>query len=340
MNARRMVLAGGSGFVGGLLTSYFEAQGWECVVLTRHRPQSAREVQWDGVNRGDWEQCLEGAEVLVNLCGKSVNCRYHARNRRELMESRLLPTRLLGEVMAELEVPPVLWIQASTATLYRHTFGEPWDEKGEIGAHPDAKDAFSIELATAWEAAFLDSVPAGVRSVLLRSAMVLGRGDDHNNVLGVLRRLTRFGLGGRMGHGRQYVSWIHEHDICRAVDWVISHTEVEGPVNVCAPHPLPNHQMMRILRRQLHRPLGLPAPARALELGAVFLRTETELIIKSRRVIPGKLQAGGFEFEFPEFSQAVKDLSVDTHVNPHNLMDCWGLLETLARSLRSEQIFC
>ncbi|MDA3872605.1 MAG: TIGR01777 family oxidoreductase [Kiritimatiellae bacterium] len=308
MKKKRMILAGGSGFVGGLLTAYFEERGWTCVVLTRHVPRSFREVQWDGVHRGDWEACLEDADVLVNLCGKSVNCRYHARNRRELMESRLLPTRLLGEVVAELSTPPEVWIQASTATLYRHTFGSPWDENGDIGAHPDAKDAFSIELATAWEDAFLATVPDAVRPVLLRSAMVLGRGNDHNNVLSVLRRLTRYGLGGKMGHGRQYVSWIHERDFCRAVDWVISHSEVEGPVNVCSPNPLPNHEMMRILRQQLSRPLGVPAPAWVLELGAFFLRTETELIIKSRRVIPGRLQKEGFEFEFPDFSSAVDEL--------------------------------
>lgn len=308
MKSKRMILAGGSGFVGGLLTSYFEELGWDCVVLTRHRPQSAREVQWDGVHRGDWESGLEGADVLVNLCGKSVNCRYHSRNRRELMDSRLDPTRLLGEVMAELNTPPGVWIQASTATLYRHTFGDPWDETGDIGAHPDAKDAFSIELATAWEDAFRDAVPAGARPVLLRSAMVLGRGNDHNNVLSVLGRLTRFGLGGKMGHGRQYVSWIHERDFCRAVDWIMAHSEVEGPVNVCSPNPLPNHRMMRILRRHLRRPVGIPAPARALELGAFLLRTETELIIKSRRVIPGRLLNEGFEFEFSDFSKAVEDL--------------------------------
>lgn len=294
--------------MGGLLAAHFEERGWKCMVLTRNRPRSDRDVQWDGVHRGDWEACLEGADVLVNLCGKSVNCRYHSRNRRALMDSRLVPTRLLGEVLAEVRNPPELWLQASTATLYRHTYGEPWDEDGDIGAHPDAKDAFSIELATAWEDAFHDAIPAGIRPVLLRSAMVLGRGNDLNNVLSVLRRLTRFGLGGKMGHGRQYVSWIHEKDFCRALERIIAQSELVGPVNVCAPNPLPNHQMMRILRRRLRRPVGIPAPAWALELGAFFLRTETELIIKSRRVIPGKLLAGGFEFEFPDFSRAAEDL--------------------------------
>ena len=228
MKMKRMILAGGSGFMGGLLAAHFEERGWKCMVLTRNRPRSDRDVQWDGVHRGDWEACLEGADVLVNLCGKSVNCRYHRRNRRALMDSRLVPTRLLGEVLAEVRNPPQLWLQASTATLYRHTYGEPWDEDGDIGAHPDAKDAFSIELATAWEDAFHDAIPAGIRPVLLRSAMVLGRGNDLNNVLSVLRRLTRFGLGGKMGHGRQYVSWIHEKDFCRALERIIAQSELVG----------------------------------------------------------------------------------------------------------------
>ncbi|MCC5848363.1 MAG: TIGR01777 family oxidoreductase [Verrucomicrobia bacterium] len=312
MNPRKIVLAGGSGFMGGLLAAHFEKLGWTCVVLTRHTPQppqkSRREVQWDGMHRGAWESALEGAEVVVNLCGQSVNCRYHARNRLTLMESRVRPTRLLGEVMAEMKTPPKVWLNASTATLYRHTFGDPWDEDGEVGAHPDAKDAFSIDLAQAWEVAFQESVPEGVRPVLLRSAMVLGRGKDANNVLSVLRRLTRLGLGGRMGHGRQFVSWIHERDLCRALEWIVGHEALEGVVNVCAPNPLPNQEMMRLLRKRLNRPFGLPAPAWALELGAFFLRTETELIIKSRRVVPGKLIASGFQFDFPEFGGAIDEL--------------------------------
>jgi uncharacterized protein (TIGR01777 family) len=303
----KMILAGGSGYVGRLLTATFEAQGWTCVVLTRQSPQSSRERQWDGEHRGDWEQELEHADVLINLCGKSVNCRYHARNRKELTDSRIRPTRLLGEVVADLKNPPLIWMNASTATFYRHTFADPWREDGEIGAHPDAKDAFSIELASAWEDAFRESVPDGIRPILLRSAMVLAPENDPNNVVTVLRRLTRCGLGGQMGHGRQFVSWIHARDLCRAIEWLISHPSLQGPVNLASPHPLPNREMMRIFRRQYHRPLGLPAPAPLLELVAWFLRTETELILKSRRVIPGKLLDSGFEFTFPDFTRAIAD---------------------------------
>ncbi|MBD2713033.1 NAD-dependent epimerase/dehydratase family protein [Limnospira platensis] len=219
----RIVIAGGSGFLGGVLTRYFEGRGDEVRVLTRRPPRHPREIQWDAQHRGDWESCLEGADVLVNLCGLSVNCRYHAKNRRRLMESRLLPTRLLGEALRDLRQPPGIWMNASTATLYRHTFGDPWDESGEIAAHPDAKDAFSIELATAWEREFFQAVPHGVRPVALRCAMTLGRGKDHNNVLTVLRRLVRHGFGGTMGNGKQFVSFIHEEDLCRAVAWIVDH---------------------------------------------------------------------------------------------------------------------
>lgn len=307
---KRIVIAGGSGFLGRVLTRYFEGQGDEVRVLTRRAPRHPREIRWDAPHRGDWESCLEGADVLVNLCGLSVNCRYHAKNRRRLMESRLLPTRLLGEALRDLRQPPGVWMNASTATLYRHTFGDPWDESGEIAAHPDAKDAYSIELATAWEREFFQAVPHGVRPVALRCAMTLGRGKDHNNVLTVLRRLVRLGLGGTMGHGKQFVSFIHEEDLCRAVAWIVDHPRLEGAVNLCAPTPLPNREMMTILRRQLGMPFGLPAPAPLLELGAFFLRTETELILKSRRVIPGKLTADGFRFAFPDFQSTAADLLV------------------------------
>ena len=308
MKGPKMVIAGGSGYMGGLFTRYFEERGWECVVLTRHPSHPVRDVYWDGETRGKWENALEGMGVLINLCGKSVNCRYHKKNRKKLLESRVLPTRLLGKAVSEMKQPPGLWIQASTATLYRHTFGEPWQEDGEIGSHPDAKDAFSIDLATTWEKSFLETIPPGVRPLLMRSAMVLGRDKNPNNVLGVLRKLTRLGLGGRMGHGRQFVSWIHEQDLCRAVEWSIDHPALSGPVNFAAPQPLPNREMMAMLRETLGRPFGLSAPEWLLEMGAYFLRTETELIIKSRRVIPGALSTSGFRFEFPSFQQALADL--------------------------------
>lgn len=311
---RRLVLAGGSGFLGTLLAGHFIRAGWTVVVLTRQAPTRLKVrprlhyLEWDGQHPGPWQESLEGATALINLAGKSVNCRYTRKNRERLTTSRLEPTRLLGQVLAGLNDPPKIWINASTATLYQHTYGKPWDENGEIGAHPEAKDAFSIELAQAWEAAFHEVNPPGIRKILLRAAMVLGQDDDHNNVFAVLRRLTLFGLGGKMGHGRQYVSWIHEHDFSRAVEWLVEHPTVEGVVNLAAPEPIPNRAMMTLFREVFGIPFGLPATAWMLEVGAFFLRTETELIIKSRRVIPGLLAGEGFRFRFPTLREALIDL--------------------------------
>lgn len=310
MNPKRVLIAGGSGFLGGILARYGEQHGWEVTLLTRHpHPElSIRQLIWDGQNRGPWEKALAQTDVLINLCGATVNCRYTPANRQKLMDSRLQPTRLLGEALQDCPTPPKLWLHASTATLYKHTFGDGWTEEGETGADPRAKDAFSIELAQAWEDVFEEVLPSGIRGVKMRTAMVLGAGEDPNNVLPTLRRLTRRGLGGKMASGKQFVSWMHETDFCRAVDWVIDHPDIRGAVNFAAPNPLPNVEMMRILRKQFHRPFGLPAPRPLLELGAWFMRTETELVIKSRRVLPGVLQGSGFRFRFPTFPEAVADL--------------------------------
>jgi uncharacterized protein (TIGR01777 family) len=311
MKTKRIVLSGGNGFLGGILAEHFRKQDYEVVVLTRSPQKETRsgdvcECFWDGRTRGEWTRELDGADVLVNLAGRSVDCRYHARNRKLMMDSRIDSTRVLGEAIARCTHPPKVWLNSSTATIYKHTYASAWDERGEIGATPEAKDAFSIEIATAWEREFNAARTPATRKVALRAAMVLGHGE--NSVFPMLCRLTRCGLGGRMGSGRQYVSWIHETDFCQAIDWLIEHGEVAGPVNVAAPHPVPNGEMMAMLRKLCSAPFGLPAAAWMLEVGAFFLRTETELIIKSRRVVPGRLLAGGFQFRFPQMREAMADL--------------------------------
>ena len=314
MNTNRIILAGGSGFLGQILSRHFAKRGWEVVVLSRRPRRSTggeRNVVWDGETPGPWIQELDGATALVNLAGVSVNCRYHERNRRLILDSRILSTRVLGEAIRRCAKSLRVWLNSSTATIYRHTFGAPWDEKGEIGGTREAKDEFSVEVAKAWEREFAGARTPETRKVALRSAMVLGHGG--NSVFPVLRRLVRCGLGGPMAGGDQFVSWIHESDYCRAIEWLIARDDITGVVNLAAPEPLSNREMMRALRRVCRRRIGLPAPLWMLELGAFFLRTETELVIKSRRVISRRLPEAGFQFSFSSMEHAFRDLSNESH---------------------------
>lgn len=307
----KLVIPGGTGFLGRVLANWFVDLGWEVVIFSRsfHSDETAfvRTVPWDGRTMGDWVRELEGTAAIVNLSGRSVNCRYHTRNRREIMDSRIESTRVLGEAMARCHCPPKVWLNSSTATIYKHSFDRSMDEAtGIVAATPEAKDEFSVQVATAWEREFYSAPTPQTRKVALRTAMVLG--TERGTVFQVLRRLARLGLGGAMGHGRQYVSWIHEVDFCRAVEWLISHEEISGSVNVTAPNPVTNREVMRRFRQVGGMPFGLPAARWMLEIGAFFLRTETELIIKSRRVVPGILSAAGFDFRFPRLESALDDL--------------------------------
>ena len=256
---------------------------------------------------GRWREELERARALINLAGISVNCRYHALNRRRILDSRLDSTRVLGEAVAQCSNPPLVWLNSSTATIYKHTFGPGWDESGEIGGCAEAKDVFSVQVATEWERVFNEAPAPRTRKVALRSAMVLGLGG--NSVLPHMLRLGRFGLAGKLAGGRQFVSWIHEEDFCRAVEWIIEHEDVSGAVNLAAPHPVTNAEFMAAVRQICGVRFGLPAPRWLLEIGAFCMRTETELIIKSRRVVPGKLLAGSFIFRRPHLVPAMEDLT-------------------------------
>lgn len=247
----RMIIAGGSGFLGRALQRFFETQGWQVIVLSRH--PTGCEIFWDGKSQGPWSSQLEGALAVINLAGRSVNCRYNAKNRAEMMDSRIESTRAIGEAIRSCQNSPRVWINASTATIYRHTYGEPWGEDGDISATDEANDALSIEIAQAWEYAVNSAETPSTRKILLRAAMVLGNGP--NSVFPTLRRLARFGLGGRMGSGRQYVSWIHERDFCRAVQWIIQNEGLRGPVNISAPGPVTNAEMMRMLRLEVGAPV-------------------------------------------------------------------------------------
>jgi len=306
----RIVLAGGSGFLGQACAGYFSDRGCEVVVLARSpraAPGRVRVQCWDGESLGDWTASLEGAAAVINLAGRTVNCRYHARHRREILDSRVNSTRVLGEAIARCSGPPRVWLNSSTATIYKHSLDRPMDEAaGGIGATPEAKDAFSVEVACAWERALETAITPGTRKMALRTAMVLG--TDRNSVLPNLLRLARLGLGGAMAGGGQYVSWIHQADYCRAIEWLIEHDSLSGPVNVAAPNPLTNGELMRLVRERCGARFGLPASRWMLEIGAFALRTETELIIKSRRVVPARLLESGFAFRFPNLAGALADL--------------------------------
>jgi len=306
MKTKRIILAGGSGFLGQALAKHFTARGGDVLVLTRH-PTKANEVAWDGETLGDWTKHIDGADAVINLCGRSVDCRYTAANRSILIDSRVKPTRVLGQAIAQCANPPPLWLNASSATIYRHTFGPAWDETGtDFAATPEVRDEFSLRIIDEWENAFREPTLPSTRRIALRTTMVLGHAK--NSVFPVLCRLARLGLGGRMGSGQQFVSWLHVDDFSRAIEWLIEHEDVSGPVNIAAPNPVTNAEMMRCFRELVGMPIGLPATAWMLEIGAFFMRTETELILKSRRVIPGKLLASGFSFDHPTFPQALANL--------------------------------
>jgi uncharacterized protein (TIGR01777 family) len=305
---RKIIIAGGSGFLGTALARTFVARGDEVFVLTRepqNRTDGAKDISWDAKTLGDWAGLIDGANVVLNLTGKSVDCRYTEKNRRLIIASRVDSTRVVGEAIARCKNPPHVWLNASSATLYKHNPAQPADESGPTGATAEAKDEFSIDVIHQWERALNEAPTPQTRKVALRITMVFGL---ESGVFPVLRRLARFGLGGKMGSGKQFVSWIHEEDFCRVIEWVIEHDDLTGPINLAAPNPLTNAEMMQLVRKECGAPFGLPATEWMLEIGAFFLRTETELIIKSRRVVPGKLSASGFQFHFPQLEDALRNL--------------------------------
>src|SRR5881227_3423805 len=307
----KIIIPGGSGYVGTVLARAFHKQGDEVVVLSRvpaNKPW--RVVGWDGENLGEWITEFEAADAIINLAGQSVNCRYTAENRRIITESRLKSTKVVGEAIAQAWTPPRVWLQASTATIYAHRYDAPNDEATGIigGSEPNAPDTwrFSIDVATSWERALKESPTPNTRRVAMRTAIVMH--PDRGSPFDILLRLVRLGLGGQAGDGRQYLSWIHEEDFVRAVLWLIEHRDFEGPVNLASPNPLTNAEFMRALRSAWGISIGLPATEWMLEFGAFLLRSETELLLKSRRVVPARLLQCGFEFLFPEWADAALDL--------------------------------
>lgn len=307
----RIVIPGGSGFAGRILARYFHERGHSVAVLARGEAAFPwRTVHWNGVDAGGWEREIDGADAVINLAGCSVNCRYNQANRREILNSRIDSTRAIGEAIRRAARPPALWMNAATATIYRHSLDRDMDEEtGETGGHePGAPSSwrFSIDVATRWEQAFFGVATPGTRKIALRMAMIMA--PQEGGAWATLRKLARAGLGGKAASGKQYISWIHDRDFARAVDFLIRRNDLEGCVNVCAPAPVTNREFMKALRDACGARIGLPAPRWLLEFGAIFLRTETELILKSRRVVPRRLLEAGFDFEFPYWPEAAVEL--------------------------------
>lgn len=299
-----IVLAGGTGTMGRILQDHFRDKGYRVLVLTRspgkHRAPGVEFQHWDGRTIGTWASELEGATAVINLAGRSVDCRYTAQNKALITNSRVDATTVLGQAIAACQHPPPVWINMSTATIYRHAEDRPMDEAtGDIGS------GFSVGVARAWEQAFFDHRRSGVRQVAVRCAMVF---DRQGGAFPTLTQLTRMGMGGQHGNGRQYMSWVHAADVARFFQWLIDNPTVEGVINLSAPEPITDRVLSGLLRARIKPWVALPSPAWLLSIGAFFLRTETELVLKSRRVVPTKALALGFRFQFPAIEPALDDL--------------------------------
>jgi uncharacterized protein (TIGR01777 family) len=299
----KIVIAGANGFLGTSLAQYFRSKAATIVMIARRagKPdKNIRWVTWNGETIGDWATELDGAEVLINLAGKNVNCRYTAKNKKEIYDSRLRSTAVLGQAIARCANAPKVWINASSATIYEASFDKLMTEENGVIGHD-----FSMDVCKQWEAAFNQVALPKTRKILLRTSIVLG---EKSAALPALTNLARFGLGGKQGDGKQFVSWIHIRDFCRAVEWLVDVHTASGAYNITAPHPITNDEFMRTLREVMHISFGLNAPRWMLGIGSWIIRTETELVLKSRKVYPKRLLDEGFLFEFPKVNNALQEL--------------------------------
>lgn len=300
-----VVIIGANGFLGRYLCRHFARNGREVVAIARSKKGWSGDgmfLEWDGMTLGPWAYALEGAELVINLAGRSVNCRYNAANREQIIRSRVDSTAIVGKAIAECRVPPKLWLNSSTATYYRHAEDKPQDEwDGEAGK------GFSVDVATAWENSFFEAkVPAETRKVALRTGMVLA--NEQGTVYDVLTGLTNRALGGTMGSGNQRVSWIHMEDFLRAIEFIIRDPFLDGMVNLTAPEAPTNREWMRYFRETVGMPIGIPANHWMLKIGAAFMGTETELVLKSRWADPLRLREAGFRWRYGKAADAIGDL--------------------------------
>ncbi|WP_079242386.1 TIGR01777 family oxidoreductase [Chryseobacterium indologenes] len=295
----KIIIAGGSGFLGENLEKYFTTKGNQVYILTRN-PQRKNEIYWNAQTISEWKNNLEKADVLINLTGKSVDCRYHEKNKQEIYSSRINSTRILQKAVDQCSHKPKVWLNASSATIYVHSEKNlNTEENGIVG------DDFSMNICKSWEEEFFAGKNEEIRKVALRTSIVLG---NNGGAFPKLKMITKLGLGGKQGRGNQMVSWVHIEDFCRAVDWIIQDENLSGTVNITAPTPLSNQSMMRKLRHKTKVAFGLNAPVWQLEIASIFLNTETELLLKSRNVYPEKLIKSGFKFSYSTFDEAILNL--------------------------------
>lgn len=309
---KKLIITGGSGFLGTLLTDYFGNKFEEIILLSRKSAPTQKNIKtvvWDAKTLSGWEAHLERAEVLINMAGRSVDCRYNQKNKDLILNSRIDTTKIIGTAISQCATPPKVWLNSSTATIYRHSLNKQMTENdGEMG------QGFSVEVAKAWEGAFFYSDLPSTRKIALRTAIVLGK---KGGALQPIKKITQLGLGGKQGNGAQKFSWIHEVDFARALDFLIHHQNLEGVFNIVSPNPSTNQELMRLMRNTLKIPFGIPSPKPLLEIGAFLIRTETELLLKSRNVIPEKLENEGFKFKYPNLDVALQDLLVPTNHRKH-----------------------
>jgi uncharacterized protein (TIGR01777 family) len=315
MKNKKIILAGGNGFIGQEMTKYFGKDN-QIIILSRQRKdarnnrykfnslpeevlQNTRFVKWDSETIGDWVNELEGADIIINLAGRSVNCRYTEKNKKEILDSRVNSTRIIGEAIQQCQKPPELWINSSSATIYRDAEDRPQDEySGEL------LDDFSVQVCKQWEKTFYDQPTPSTRKVVMRMGITLGPGG----VMIPYFNLLKFGLGGRQGSGKQMFTWIHAEDTCRIMKWIYEHKEMQGAYNCCSPYPVTNKEFMKTLRKAAGHYFGLPALAWMVRLGAYIIGTEPELILKSHWVVPTRLLESGFQFRFPLVKDAIADV--------------------------------
>jgi len=315
MKNKKIVIAGGTGFIGNALTAYFGNDN-EIVILTRNvndgnnnanrlftidknHQHNVRLVQWNAKDSGEWCKEIDGCDLVINLTGKSVNCRYTEKNKQEIFDSRTNSTKAIGDAIKNAIVPPKLWINAASATIYPHA-----TEKANDEYSTDFDNDFSVQVCKLWEKSFFDQRTAFSRKVALRMAVTLGDGG----VMVPYLNLCKFALGGKQGNGKQMYSWVHAEDVCRAIDFIWQKTELEGAFNVSSPNPVNNETFMHTLRKVTGHAIGLPAYTWMLKTGAAVIGTETELLLKSRWVLPTKLQENGFTFKYPHLQKAFEDL--------------------------------